>query len=204
MSVETTIQSMASAARAASHEIARSPTGRKNAALKNISKIIEARAGHIQAENNKDVERAREMGLSDAMIDRLKITDATIGSMTAGLQDVIRLEDPVGSLSRTWHRPNGLQVARMRIPLGVIGIIYESRPNVTVDAAGLCLKAGNAVILRGGSEATYSNQALAEVIRLAFVAQAPLSAFVWRLVYVLASAIVLLSAGIWLTRRAER
>ena len=167
MSVETTIQSMASAARAASHEIARCPTDRKNAALKNISKIIEARAEHIQAENNKDVERAREMDLSDAMIDRLKITDATIGSMTAGLQDVIRLEDPVGSLSRTWHRPNGLQVARMRIPLGVIGIIYESRPNVTVDAAGLCLKAGNAVILRGGSEATYSNQALAEVIRLA-------------------------------------
>ena len=114
--------------------------------------------------NQKDLEHATTMGLSSAMIDRLTIKDETIESMAEGLRDVIQLDDPVGSIVKTWLRPNGLQVSRMRIPLGVIGIIYESRPNVTIDAAGLCLKAGNAVILRGGSEALYSNQALAAVI----------------------------------------
>ena len=104
------------------------------------------------------------MGLSDPMIERLNLKETTLQAMADGLNDVARLEDPVGSLSRTWTRPNGLKISRMRIPLGVIGIIYESRPNVTVDAAGLCLKAGNAVILRGGSEAFNSNQALATII----------------------------------------
>jgi glutamate-5-semialdehyde dehydrogenase len=104
------------------------------------------------------------MGLSGPMIERLTLKDETLQSMADGLNDVALLEDPVGRLSHTWTRPNGLQVSRMRIPLGVIGIIYESRPNVTVDAAGLCLKAGNAVILRGGSEAFNSNQALAAII----------------------------------------
>ena len=107
---------------------------------------------------------AKEMGLSDAMMDRLTVTDATVTSMAKGLREVSRLDDPVGSKSKSWLRPNGLEVSRMRIPLGVIGIIYESRPNVTIDAAGLCLKAGNAVILRGGSEALHSNQALASII----------------------------------------
>jgi len=107
---------------------------------------------------------AKEMGLSDAMIDRLTVTDATVKSMAKGLREVSQLNDPVGSTSRAWMRPNGLEVYKMRIPLGVIGIIYESRPNVTIDAAGLCLKAGNAVILRGGSEALNSNQALADII----------------------------------------
>jgi len=104
------------------------------------------------------------MGLSSAMLDRLAIKDTTITSMVNGLRDVEALKDPVATMGPTWIRPNGLQIARMRIPLGVIGIIYESRPNVTVDAAGLCLKAGNAVILRGGSEAFHSNQALAAII----------------------------------------
>jgi glutamate-5-semialdehyde dehydrogenase len=104
------------------------------------------------------------------MIDRLTVTDATIASMAAGLRDVVGLADLVGTMGPTWIRPNGLQVSRMRIPLGVIGIIYESRPNVTVDAAGLCLKTGNAVILRGGSEAFHSNQALAEIIHRALQA----------------------------------
>jgi glutamate-5-semialdehyde dehydrogenase len=104
------------------------------------------------------------MGLSDAMIDRLTVSDATIKSMANGLREVARLNDPVGSITKAWKRPNGLEVSRIRIPLGVIGIIYESRPNVTIDAAGLCLKAGNAVILRGGSEALHSNQALAGII----------------------------------------
>ncbi|MBW2705516.1 MAG: glutamate-5-semialdehyde dehydrogenase, partial [Deltaproteobacteria bacterium] len=121
-------------------------------------------ADFIRAENHKDLLRAEEMGLSGAMIDRLTVKAATIDAMVAGLKEVAQLNDPVGTMGPTWIRPNGLQIARMRIPLGVIGIIYESRPNVTVDAAGLCLKAGNAVILRGGSEAFYSNQALAAII----------------------------------------
>jgi len=107
---------------------------------------------------------AKEMELSHAMIDRLTVTDATIKSMALGLREVAQLDDPVGSISKAWLRPNGLEVSRMCIPLGVIGIIYESRPNVTIDAAGLCLKAGNAVVLRGGSEALHSNQALAGII----------------------------------------
>ncbi|MGD9334796.1 MAG: glutamate-5-semialdehyde dehydrogenase, partial [Desulfobacterales bacterium] len=125
---------------------------------------IEVRATYIQEENQKDLALAKEMGLSDAMMDRLTVTDATVTSMAKGLREVSRLNDPVGSTSKSWLRPNGLEVSRMRIPLGVIGIIYESRPNVTIDAAGLCLKAGNAVILRGGSEALHSNRALAGII----------------------------------------
>ncbi len=167
MPIETEIKAMARAARTAAHDIAHSSTDKKNRALENIAELLASRTARIQSENSRDIERAREQGLSDAMIDRLKITDATIDSIITGLRDVIGLDDPVGTLGPTWRRPNGLQVARMRIPLGVIGIIYESRPNVTVDAAALCLKAGNAVILRGGSEAAHSNQALAEVIRLA-------------------------------------
>lgn len=164
MSIESTIVKMAKAARAASFEIARCLSNKKNEALFGIADKIEGQASHIQKENQKDLLRAKEIGLSDAMIDRLTVTDATIKSMAHGLKEVARLNDPVGSTSKAWLRPNGLEVSRMRIPLGVIGIIYESRPNVTIDAAGLCLKAGNAVILRGGSEALNSNQALAGII----------------------------------------
>jgi len=169
MSIESTIMEMAKEARAASMEIARCPSIKKNEVLLKIANKIEARATYIQEENQKDLVLAKEMGLSDAMIDRLTVTDATVSSMANGLREVSRLDDPVGSKSKSLLRPNGLEVLRMRIPLGVIGIIYESRPNVTIDAAGLCLKAGNAVILRGGSEALHSNQALAGIISRALV-----------------------------------
>ena len=164
MSLEATIVRIAKAARAASVQMARCAQERKNQALLGIAKLLEAGSSRIQEENQKDLERAREMGLSAAMIDRLTVGRQTVIAMAEGLRDVVGLEDPVGAIARTWRRPNGLQVSRMRIPLGVIGIIYESRPNVTVDAAGLCLKAGNAVILRGGSEAFFSNRILADII----------------------------------------
>jgi len=164
MTIESTIKDMAKAARAASNKLVRVSTDQKNEALLAIAAGLEKESAFIKAENQKDLARAEEMGLSSAMLDRLAIRDATITSMVGGLNEVVGLKDPVAAMGPTWIRPNGLQIARMRIPLGVIGIIYESRPNVTVDAAGLCLKAGNAVVLRGGSEAFHSNQALAAII----------------------------------------
>ncbi|WP_289023812.1 glutamate-5-semialdehyde dehydrogenase [Desulfobacter postgatei] len=164
MSLENQIIEIAKQARAAARIMATLSAEQKNRALFAIARQLEKNKEVIQAENAKDVGAARENGLSDAMIDRLTITDKVLDGMVEGLEYVAGLEDPVGTLSDSSIRPNGLEMARMRIPLGVIGIIYESRPNVTVDAAGLCLKAGNAVILRGGSEAIYSNQALARTI----------------------------------------
>ncbi len=164
MTVESTIKDMAKAAREAANKLVRVSTDQKNAALLSIAAGLEQEATFIKGENQKDIAGAEEMGLSSAMLDRLAIKDTTIASMVNGLREVEGLKDPVATMGPTWVRPNGLQIARMRIPLGVIGIIYESRPNVTVDAAGLCLKAGNAVILRGGSEAFHSNQALAAII----------------------------------------
>jgi len=155
---------MAKEARTAAMEIARCPSNKKNEVLLKIADKIEAQITYIQEENQKDIAMAKDMGLSDAMMDRLTVTDATVISMAKGLREISQLNDPIGSKSEAWLRPNGLEISRMRIPLGVIGIIYESRPNVTIDAAGLCLKAGNAVILRGGSEALHSNQALASII----------------------------------------
>ncbi len=166
-SIDVTIREMAEAARNAARIIGRCAADQKNGALLEIAAQIRQDAAYIQQENEKDLARAKAAGLSSAMIDRLSVTESTIQSMIAGLQEVARLSDPVGTLSQTWIRPNGLQVSRMRIPLGVIGIIYESRPNVTIDAAGLCLKAGNSVILRGGSEAFESNKALATIIHRA-------------------------------------
>ncbi|MBW2100915.1 MAG: glutamate-5-semialdehyde dehydrogenase, partial [Deltaproteobacteria bacterium] len=167
MSVESTMVEIAKAARRASHEIGRCSSGKKNEALLKIADKIKEDASYIKKENSKDLDRAKEMGLSDAMIDRLTVDDSTITSMADGLMEVSQLNDPVGSMTGSCQRPNGLQVSKMRIPLGVIAMIYESRPNVTIDAAGLCLKAGNAVILRGGSEALYSNQALAASVNKA-------------------------------------
>lgn len=164
MSIEATIVEIAAAARRAAIKMASLPSVKKNDALYQIADRIEADAAIIKQENENDLARAKEMGLTEAMIDRLTISDATITSMAEGLREVAQLDDPVGAMSSAWTRPNGLQVSRMRIPLGVIGIIYESRPNVTIDAAGLCLKAGNAVILRGGSEAFHSNTILAKTI----------------------------------------
>lgn len=164
MSVETIIRDMAIRARKAAIPMARLTAGEKNRVLETIAERLKTKKDHLQSENSKDLVRAREMGLSDAMIDRLTLSDKVIESMIQGLHDVVALDDPVGSITRTWTRPNGLQISRMRIPLGVIGMIYESRPNVTIDAAALCLKAGNAIILRGGSEALHSNQALAAIL----------------------------------------
>lgn len=155
---------MAKAARASAMEMARCGSRQKNAVLLGMADKIEKDASAIKKANQKDLVRAKEIGLSPAMIDRLTVSDATIKSMAKGLREVAALNDPVGATGKSWLRPNGLEVMRMRIPIGVIGIIYESRPNVTIDAAGLCLKAGNAVILRGGSEALHSNQALANII----------------------------------------
>ncbi len=167
MDIEQTILTMAGDARKAALQMARCNTSKKNDVLLNIADKLKENAAFIKEENRKDLDRAKEMGLSNAMLDRLTIKDQTIQSMAEGLVQVAALADPVGAMSKTRIRPNGLEVSKMKIPLGVIGIIYESRPNVTIDAAGLCLKAGNAVILRGGSEALNSNQALAEIIRKA-------------------------------------
>ena len=167
MTIETTIVEMAQAARAATRDLARCPSEIKSRVLRAIAAAVESQAVRIKSENARDLAYAREKGLSAAMIDRLTITEATIQSMAQGLREVAGLPDPVGMADETILRPNGLEVSRVRIPLGVIGIIYESRPNVTIDAAGLCLKSGNAAILRGGSEALHSNRVLAAIIQQA-------------------------------------
>ena len=164
MSAEKTITEMAKAAKAAAGRLASCPSDKKDAALLKIADQLAADADYIKSENAIDVSRAKESDMPAAMIDRLKVTDAVISDMAEGLREIAALTDPVGTTEGSWIRPNGLEVSRMRIPLGVIGIIYESRPNVTIDAAALCLKAGNAVILRGGSEALNSNQALAKTV----------------------------------------
>ena len=151
-------------ARAASRELAGAPTGAKNAALAAIADAIIDRRQGIQEANRRDLDAGRSGGLSAPLLDRLELTDARIRSMAEGLRQIAALPDPVGEISDMRMRPSGLQIGRMRVPLGVIGIIYESRPNVTADAAALCMKSGNATILRGGSEALASNLAIAECI----------------------------------------
>ncbi len=130
-----------------------------------MAQALIKRTGSILKENKKDLEQAEKAGHPRAFLDRLRLTEGTLEEMAQGLQEVARLPDPVGEVTGMWLRPNGLQVGRMRIPLGVIGFIYESRPNVTVDAAGLCLKSGNAVILKGGSEAIRSNLILTKILQ---------------------------------------
>ena len=165
MSIEKTITDMARSAKEAAKVVAHLGTQKKDEALERIAQKLLDEAAAIKRENEKDLADAREKGLSEAMIDRLTVSDAVIESMAQGLRDVVKLPDPVGRVTGMWVRPNGLQVGRVRIPLGVIGMIYEARPNATIDAAGLCLKAGNAAILRGGSEAFNSNTILAEIIQ---------------------------------------
>ncbi|MCZ6501408.1 MAG: glutamate-5-semialdehyde dehydrogenase [Gammaproteobacteria bacterium] len=152
------------AARLASVSIRRASTDQKNIALQAIGEQILGARKHLMLENEKDLEAGRAKGLSDALLDRLAFTDASFDAMVNGLEQVVQLQDPVGEISNLVRRPNGLQIGKMRTPIGVIGIIYESRPNVTIDAASLCLKSGNATILRGGSEAIHSNRALSECI----------------------------------------
>lgn len=165
MTLESAVQAIAATARTASRTIAVAPTRVKNKILTDIAGALTSSRESIRKENEKDLKAAEEKGLSAAMIDRLRITDSTIDSMVRGLNEVVALPDPVGAITASWTRPNGLEVSKMRIPLGVIAMIYESRPNVTVDAAALCLKAGNSTILRGGSEAFYSNMILASIIQ---------------------------------------
>ncbi len=160
---------MAQAARAASRGLARATGAVKNAALRAMAAGLLARGEQILAANATDVAAARAEGQPPAFVDRLTLTQGRLDSMARGLRQVGDLPDPVGEITGMWRRPNGLQVGRMRVPLGVIGIIYESRPNVTADAAALCLKSGNAVILRGGREALESNRAIADVLAEAVV-----------------------------------
>jgi len=153
------------AAREASRAIGRASTAQKNQALNAIAEQILAQANELKKANALDLAAGREKGLAAALLDRLELTDERIASMAEGLCQIATLPDPIGVISNLAYRPSGIQVGQMRVPLGVIGIIYESRPNVTADAAGLCLKSGNAVILRGGSEAIHSNQAIAACIK---------------------------------------
>ena len=166
MAISEYMQTLGRQARAASAEICRASTQQKNDALLAIGDAILARRSELMQANEKDLEAGRQNGLSAPLLDRLTFTEARFESMVEGLQQVASLEDPVGEISDMSYQPNGLQIGRMRTPLGVIGIIYESRPNVTIDAASLCLKSGNAAILRGGSEAIHSNLGLAACLEV--------------------------------------
>ncbi|MFA4910622.1 MAG: glutamate-5-semialdehyde dehydrogenase [Desulfobacteria bacterium] len=165
MSIEKQVLKIAKDSKAASKELSNLSSKKKNDILIKMSDELLNHALLLKQENEKDLENAKEKGLSDAFIDRLTLSDSTVQAMAEGLRDVAMLPDPVGEVTRMWRRPNDLLVGKVRIPLGVIGIIYESRPNVTADAAGLCLKSGNTVILRGGSEAINSNLAIANILR---------------------------------------
>jgi len=167
-----TICNMAQRARKAARSLVALSTEVKNHLLEQMAVALEENRLFIQQQNQLDMAAGKEKGLSAAMLDRLLLSDSVLASMIAGLREVAALPDPVGEVLGLVKRPNGIMVGRMRAPLGVIGIIYESRPNVTVDAAALCLKAGNAVILRGGSEAIHSNLALAKVLQEVLLAQA--------------------------------
>jgi glutamate-5-semialdehyde dehydrogenase len=164
MNVKDYMAQLGQNARQASRVMAAAETGIKNQALKAIAEAIEAARVELIAANQKDLANGKVNNLEPALLDRLALTDATIDTMIEGLHQVASLPDPVGAITDLNYRPSGIQVGRMRVPLGVIGIIYESRPNVTVEAASLCLKSGNATILRGGSEAIHSNQAIARCI----------------------------------------
>jgi len=164
-SIRESVLSVCRAARDASARIGGAGTAEKNQALLAMARGLRERSERILRENREDLAAAEARGLTPAMIDRLALDEPRIAQMAAGIEEVTALPDPVGEVDRMWRRPNGLWVGKMRIPLGVIGIIYESRPNVTADAAALCVKSGNAVILRGGSEAIHSNLAIAEILR---------------------------------------
>jgi glutamate-5-semialdehyde dehydrogenase len=166
---EALVERICRAAKAAAPPLARSGTTARNDALRAMARGLRDRAGFLKEENAGDVAAGEARGLSGAMIDRLRLTDKVIGQMADGIDEVAALPDPLGEIERLSLRPNGLRVGRMRIPLGVIAIIYESRPNVTADAAALCVKSGNVVILRGGSEAIRSNVAIAGILREALV-----------------------------------
>lgn len=164
MDIKKYMNELGQQARAASRELNRANTGQKNTALLAIAEAIESRSEELLAANKKDMDAGAKSGLDEALLDRLELNDERIAGMAEGIRQIVALADPVGAITDLNYRPSGIQVGKMRVPLGVIGIIYESRPNVTADAAALCLKSGNAAILRGGSEAMHSNQAIARCI----------------------------------------
>jgi len=162
--LEKNLLDMARRARSASRILATISSRKKDEALRLMAENLCRQMDTILERNLKDIKKAKAAKLSSAMIDRLTLNESRIEAMAAGLEEIVRLPDPVGEVMGMWKRPNGLRIGKVRIPIGVIGFIYESRPNVTVDAAGLCLKSGNAIILRGGSEAIESNSAIADVV----------------------------------------
>ncbi|OVZ64244.1 glutamate-5-semialdehyde dehydrogenase [Pigmentiphaga sp. NML080357] len=165
LNLDETMRQLGARARAAARQVARADDRAKAAALRAMAAGLRDRKDWLQAENAKDLDAARKNGLESALVDRLTLSDKALGLMATGLEQIAAMPDPVGELTETRLRPNGMQIARMRVPLGVIAIVYESRPNVTIDAAALCLKSGNASILRGGSEAIHSNTALGRIVR---------------------------------------
>jgi len=171
MDLKKQVFQIAKQAREACPTLSGLDSGQKNQALEQMAQALKKQSRNILKENKRDMEQAEKVAHPKAFLDRLRLTEGTLKEMAQGLQEVARLPDPVGEVTGLWTRPNGLQVGRMRIPLGVIGFIYESRPNVTVDAAGLCLKSGNAVILKGGSEAIYSNLILTKILQEVLIQQ---------------------------------
>ena len=169
MDVEQMVVSLCQAAKKAARTLATAPTPVKNQALLQAATRLRQNSGTLLAANLQDVEAGRNNGLSSAMLDRLTLTEARIGAMAKGLEIIADLPDPVGETMAQWRRPNGLEIGQVRVPLGVVGVIYEARPNVTADAAGLGLKAGNAVILKGGSEAFRTNSAITDTLTAAAV-----------------------------------
>ena len=169
MSIQKMVLELAEKAREAAHTLPLLSTSQKNHGLLTMAEALGKKTKIILKENKKDLTLAEQAGLPRAFLDRLQLTEKTLAEMAQGLREVVQLPDPVGEVTGLWIRPNGLQVGRMRIPLGVIGFIYEARPNVTVDAAGLCLKSGNAVILKGGSEALRSNRILGQILQEALI-----------------------------------
>jgi len=170
MSVADYMQQLGAQAKAASKVLATAPTMAKNNALLSMANALNNARSALKIANQKDLSVAEKNGLDEAMLDRLRVTDEGIDAMVIGLRQVAELADPVGEISDMSFRPSGIQLGKMRVPLGVVGIIYESRPNVTVDAASLCIKSGNAAILRGGSEASHSNQAIAQCVQQGLLA----------------------------------
>jgi glutamate-5-semialdehyde dehydrogenase len=164
MDVAAQVEAKARAAKGAARALALAPTRAKNEALQQMARGLEEKAAAVLNANRSDLDRARTAGLTRAFVDRLTLTEGRIEEMAAGLRQIAALPDPVGETVEVWRRPSGIEIARVRVPLGVIGFIYESRPNVTADAAGLCLKSGNAVLLRGGSEALDSNTAITQIL----------------------------------------
>lgn len=164
MNIQHYMQQLGEQARAASRLMAKADTNTKNQALRNIAALIRHHEKALLAANQQDLNAARANGMEAAMLDRLTLSEKSIATMAEGLEQIAGLPDPIGEMSNFKYRPSGIQIGQMRVPLGVIGIIYEARPNVTVDAAGLCIKSGNACILRGGSEAIHCNQALAKLV----------------------------------------